>query len=95
MTPPFAKPPKLPEFTADRSPMVIAQPLVIMFEGPDEKIICHLYPSKQCKDHRGYGLIIADLVRHVAAAFKVDEDDVWEWVDKERRRPTTTLSQPS
>jgi len=36
-----------------------------------------------------YGLLIADLVRHVASAFKVDEREVWEWVGKESDRPTS------
>jgi hypothetical protein len=42
-----------------------------------------------------YGLLIADLVRHVARAFKVGEDAVWEWVDKERGHPTTPITNPS
>jgi hypothetical protein len=25
----------------------------------------------------------------------VGEGDVWKWVDKERRRPTTDITQPS
>ena len=40
-------------------------------------------------------LMIADIVHHVARAFKVDEDEVWEWMDKERRHPTTTFTSPS
>jgi hypothetical protein len=31
----------------------------------------------------------------VAKAFKVDEDDVWEWVDKERYHYTTDIQEPS
>lgn len=37
------------------------------------------------------GLIIADLVRHGAAALNVHEDEVWCWVDLERQHPTTEL----
>jgi hypothetical protein len=33
--------------------------------------------------------MIADIVRHVANAFKVSENDVWEWVDKERYHQTS------
>lgn len=73
--------------------MMIKQPLVLMFEDGGS-IICHIYPRKD-DTHEGYGLLVADLVRHVARAFKVDEDDVWEWVDKERHRQTTTFSSPS
>lgn len=38
-----------------------------------------------------YALIIADLVRHVARAFRVPEQEVWKIVDLERNRPTTDL----
>ena len=40
-------------------------------------------------------MLICDLVRHAAKAFDVDEDDVWEWVDKERRDPTTPITRLS
>ena len=70
--------------------MVIEQPLVIMFEA-DGGIVCHIHPSKKASSHEHYGLLICDLVRHVARAFKVDEAAVWEWVDKERHNPTTDV----
>ena len=71
------------------TPTIITQPLVIMFKDEEGKVLCHLYPE-EC-DHRHYGLLVCDLVRHVAAAFKVPEKDVWEWVDKEWQNPTTRL----
>ncbi len=74
-------------------PMMINAPLVIMFEQ-DGNIVCHLHP-RPTDSYRGYGLLICDLVRHVAGAFKVDEDDVWEWVDKERHHHTTEITRPS
>jgi hypothetical protein len=37
-------------------------------------------------------MLIADIVRHIARAFKVREDEVWEWVDKERHHPTTVVA---
>jgi hypothetical protein len=60
----------------------------------DDNVVCHIHPDKD-DSHRHYGLLICDLVRHVAKAFKVHEDDVWEWVDKERDRPTTDITRPS
>ena len=72
-----------------KSPTIVTQPLVIMFKDEDGKILCHLYPDDL--DHRHYGLLVCDLVRHVAAAFKVEEKEVWNWVDKERHRPTTDV----
>ncbi|HUI96469.1 MAG TPA: hypothetical protein VLX44_11995 [Xanthobacteraceae bacterium] len=50
-------------------PMVIGQPLVIMFEA-DGGIVCHIHPSKTASSHEHDGLLICDLVRHVARAFK-------------------------
>ncbi len=70
----------------------IENPLVIMFEAPDGQVMCHIHPSKRAKSHQHYGLLICDLVRHVASAFHVREDDVWEWVDKERRHPTSAIT---
>ena len=75
-------------------PIMIDSPLVIMYEA-EGGITCRIHPNKNAKSHREYGLLICDLVRHVARAFKVEEDDVWEWVDKERRKPTTGITQPS
>lgn len=77
-------------------PIIVKQPYVIMFkpEG-SEKIITHLYRGPENMGYEGFGLLICDLVRHVAGAFEVDEDDVWEWIEKERLNPTTDLSRPS
>jgi hypothetical protein len=72
----------------------IENPLVIMFEGPDKKIVTHIYRS-ETHSHKHYGLLVCDLVRHVARAFDVDDDDVWEWVDKERHTPTTDITNPN
>jgi hypothetical protein len=74
-----------------KKPIMIERPLVIMFEA-DGGIICHIHPSEKAKSHEHYGLLICDLVRHVARAFKVDEADVWKWVDKERNSPTTDVT---
>ena len=71
-------------------PTFVKQPYVIMFKPDGGKdIITHIH--KGDIDYKGYGLLVCDLVRHVAAAFDVPEDDVWEWVDKERYHHTITL----
>jgi hypothetical protein len=41
--------------------------------------------------HQHYGLLVCDLVRHVAACFSVPEQMVWNWVEKERDRPTSDV----
>ena len=74
-------------------PMILTKPLVVMFEEGD-KVVCHLYPRDD-DTYKGYGLLVCDLVRHVASAFNVDEDDVWEWIDKERQHHTTDITRPS
>ena len=65
------------------------------FADKSGDVQCHIYPSERCPTHEEYGLLVADLVRHVARAFNVGEEDVWEWVDKERRHPTTAITNPS
>jgi len=63
------------------------KPLLILFKDGD-RMTCHIHPSEKY-DYRAYGLIICDMVRHIANAFEVPEESVWEWVDKERHDPTT------
>jgi hypothetical protein len=71
----------------------IRDPLVIMFEGPDGDIVTHIHRGK--RTHEDYGLLVCDLVRHVARAFDVEEAAIWRWVDAERARPTTAIRLPS
>jgi hypothetical protein len=70
--------------------MKIDSPLIIVFKN-DEHIQTHLYPGEM--DHKDCSVQIAALVRHVANAFKVHEDEVWESVDEERYHPTTPVSE--
>jgi hypothetical protein len=71
--------------------MEIKSPLIISFKNNDGQILTHLYPEDM--DYKGYGILIADIVRHVANAFKVREEQVWEWVDKERDKPTSPVTE--
>ena len=73
-----------------RKEMRIESPLIICFEH-DGKTITHLHPGKFAHEH--YGMLIADIVRHISRAFKVGEDEVWEWVDEERHHPTTDVQE--
>ena len=75
------------------SPVRIEKPLVLMFEK-DGDTICHIHPMERY-DYRQYGLLICDLVRQMARAFGVTEEEMWEWVDRERRNPTTEIIQTS
>ncbi len=68
---------------------LIKDPLIIMYEQ-DGQNICRLHQlEKYTYEH--YGMFVCDLVRHIARAYEVDEDVVWEWVDKERYNPTTEI----
>jgi hypothetical protein len=77
---------------ADKPTMLIDSPLVIMYEDRDAGIVCRIHKSAKVSSHEHYGILVCDLVRHVARAFKVAEDDVWKWVDKERRKPTSDIT---
>jgi len=70
--------------------MKIENPLIVCFEN-DGNIRTIRNPGK--RGHQQYGILIADIVRHVSNAFKVDENDVWEWVDKERYNPTSPVTE--
>lgn len=72
----------------------IESPLCVMFRNESGSISCHIHPADGMT-HQEYGLLICDLVRHVARAYRVDEEDVWEWVEKERDHPTTDIKNPS
>jgi hypothetical protein len=73
-----------------RRVMSIDSPLIIVFEN-DGDIQTHIYPADM--DHKDYGALIATLVRHIANAFKVNENEVWESVDEERYNPTTPAAE--
>ena len=87
--------PKMPQKAgADEQQVRIDNPLVVMFEGPERKVVTRIHiPTGYT--HKMFGLLVCDLVRHLARAFKVSEDDIWEWVDKERRKPTSDITRPS
>ena len=79
---------------AKQRQMRIADPLVIMFREPGGNVVTHIHRPPDL-GHDSFGLLVCDLVRHIANAYQVGEDAVWEWVDKERGRPTTAISRHS
>ena len=72
-------------------PYTVKNPLIAVWEDPRQGLKTMLVPGGN--DHASYGILIADVVRHVAKYFEVDEAEVWEWVDKERKRPTAIAQQ--
>ena len=45
--------------------------------------------------YKHFALVVVDIVRHIAKCFEVEEDVVWEWVDKERHHHTTDIVEAS
>src|SRR5258708_11414407 len=69
----------------------IRDPLVIMFRNTgDDKVTCVIHPDA-ADSYESYGLLVCDLVRHVANAYGVTERDVWKCVDRERHHHTTSV----
>lgn len=65
------------------------QPVVIVFQEEEKggKVITMI--NKDAYNTAGaFAIIACDLVRHTAKAFKIKEEEVWAWVDKERNKPT-------
>lgn len=69
--------------------------LVTITQQSDGKTLTYLNISDTGIDYRHLGLMVCDLVRHIAGAFKVQERAVWEWVFKEKDRPTTRIIENS
>jgi len=56
----------------------------------DGKIYTHL--NMNCGySYRAYGLLVADILRHISNGFNVPVDYVIEWVNKELSHPTTDI----
>jgi len=43
--------------------------------------------------YQSMALLVCDFVRHIAIMWKVSEDAVWTWVDKERYHHTTDVQE--
>jgi len=84
-----------PTFYAHGRITRITEPLVIMFVNEDEGATCHIHPSRHWDSPDAYGLLVADLIRQIAHAFDVSEEDIWEDAGRELRNPTTTIIYPS
>jgi hypothetical protein len=57
---------------AGDKPIMINEPLLVMFEQ-EGRVICHIH-SPKAYNHKHYGVPVCDLVRHLARAFKVEEE---------------------
>lgn len=68
------------------------KPRIILRVSLDDQKKAHTAINTSVMGYQGYALIIADTVRHLAKAYKVDEKTVWHEVDKERNFPTTGIT---
>lgn len=68
---------------------VVDKPLIVLYEE-DGNTVCQIHP-REGDNHEIFGILAADIVRHIANAFEVPENRVWKWVDKERYRPTDKI----
>jgi len=50
--------------------------LIVVFDQRDE-IVCRLH-LRDSYTHQHYGMLVCDVVRNIADAFNVHEDDVWQ-----------------
>jgi hypothetical protein len=75
-------------------PQLIRNPLLMVYRNEDSEIVTKI-DTGSGDTWRGFALVIYDLVRHVADAFHVTEDEVWQWVQKERHHHTTDIRKPS
>lgn len=71
------------------SPEMIVNPALIVLHRHD-RMETRLYPQDMTCEQ--YGIVIADVVRHVARAYSVSEDQVWTSVERERQHPTSPVS---
>jgi len=71
---------------------IIRNPLVLMLQNDAGKIETRIHPPFDYT-HQHYGLLVCDLVRHIAAMYRVPEDKVWYWVERERRNPTDKVKE--
>lgn len=71
-------------------PKFVKNPLVLIVQDEGGKTQTYIHPPSDFT-HAHYGLMVCDLVRHIAKMFGQPEEKVWYWVDKERRNPTTAV----
>src|ERR1700694_954630 len=70
----------------DIEPIIVKHPLTVIFRDDKGDKISHLQPTS----YEAYGRLICDLIRHVTRCFEVKEEDVFEWIQNELPKPTTT-----
>jgi hypothetical protein len=78
----------------DKQVVRIERPIVMVYEDGGATIF-RIHKTEKTHSHKQFGMLVCDLVRHVAKALDVDEADVWSCVQQERDFPTTSIKQHS
>lgn len=81
----------MPEVCAMSEAQPIENPWIIAHEVEDHKLQVLLIGPAHAK-HSHFGLVIADIIGHVALHFDMDAQDILDWVQREIDEPTTTLT---
>ena len=71
----------------------ISDPLVLIYDLPDGEVVYRVRVSGM--NFEKHGILVCDLVRMIAQVFKVDEDAVWDWVERERFDKTCDMKEMS
>jgi hypothetical protein len=73
----------------EKQMIAIADPILIVFKA-DGKTVTRLHPPADYS-HEIYGILVADIIRHIANWFQVEPKDILEWTVKELESPTTDI----
>jgi hypothetical protein len=63
--------------------------VIVHQPGGEGQPIRTILAGPQGAKYEEFAMLICDVVRHVVAGFRVTEDGVFEWIEKERKKPTT------
>lgn len=70
----------------------ITKPWVIAHEPDGAGVLEVILAGPPDADHRKFGIVIADIVGHVARAYGVEEREVMKWVKKELAKRSAVLT---
>lgn len=71
--------------------MEIRNPWLIVDQADSQSPIRTIIAGPRTATYEEFGLVICDVIRHVARAKHVSDAEVFEWVRKEFERPTTGI----
>lgn len=70
----------------------IINPWIIIYQPKEDGPIKTILAGKPGASYEEFSIIVCDLIRHIAAGFKVTEADVFNWVRKEFENPTADIT---